>query len=397
MDIIKNERASQLDDIDWSFPNLSNSGIHSFHWYPATYLSAIPGTIIPHLTQAGDTVLDPFCGSGTTGLEAVRLGRRFIGIDTNPVALLITEAKLKFPGPRAFRAGLEQVVQDAQNVLLKEVVEHPNRNELIGWYHTETVEELTRILHSILKLEDRLIRRALLAVFSSVLKNCSSQGKHWGWVCDNVKPKPSEIIYKNAMVAFWNAALDFIQESDQSYKTALIHSRDLTREKARKTSQLLHGSCIEHLAKIEPESINAIVTSPPYYGVADYVKSQRLSFLWFDQDELARDMLGFRDFERLRLTEAGARSNRHRKNSHDQYLMFMSDFFRQCGRALKRRGYIALVVGESPSRQGTIEDLIEIANEMGLLLQSRRGRDIRSNRRRLMAKVRGEDVLIFTN
>lgn len=397
MDTTKIGHASQLDDIDWSFPNLSNSGIHSFHWYPATYISAIPGTIIPYLTKADDVVLDPFCGSGTTGLEAVRLGRKFIGIDTNPVALLISEAKLKFPGPRALKSAIERVVFDAQSVLSKENTTHPRREELLNWYHSETVEELTRLLHAVLKLEDRLIRRVLLAIFSSILKNCSSQGKHWGWVCDNVRPKANEITYKNAILTFWNASLSFVAESGQAYDAVLVHSLETTREKIRKRSKLLHGSCVEQIAQMKEGSVDAIVTSPPYYGVADYVKSQRLSFLWFDNDELARDMLGFRDFERLRATEAGARSNRHRMNSHDQYLMFMSDFFYQCRRVLKVDGFMSLVIGESPSRKGTIEDLIEIAKEAGFVLHSRRGREIKSNRRRLMAKVKGEDVLIFAN
>jgi DNA modification methylase len=62
----------------------------------ATFPPEIPETCIkasthdfkvaeyPHLSQPGDIVLDPFCGSGTTGEVALRLGRRFIGFELNP-------------------------------------------------------------------------------------------------------------------------------------------------------------------------------------------------------------------------------------------------------------------------------------------------------------------------
>ncbi len=53
------------------------------------------GRIIQASTQPGDIILDPFCGSGTTGVVANRLGRMFIGIDTVEEYLNITKARLE--------------------------------------------------------------------------------------------------------------------------------------------------------------------------------------------------------------------------------------------------------------------------------------------------------------
>lgn len=51
--------------------------------------------IIQASTVPGDIVLDPFCGSGTTGVEAVRFGRKFIGIDICEEYLQITKKRLE--------------------------------------------------------------------------------------------------------------------------------------------------------------------------------------------------------------------------------------------------------------------------------------------------------------
>ncbi|HCT8840439.1 hypothetical protein IPC744_22130 [Pseudomonas aeruginosa] len=390
------EAINQLDGIDWSFPSLANSGIHSFHWYPATYIAAIPGTLIPFFAKEGEVVLDPFCGSGTTGVEAIRLGRRFIGVDTNPVALLMTNAKLSFPDPGQLRKVIDDVIRRAESLFgMAEVPEHPRAAELLDWYHPETMNTLNRLLASIMEVKSDLFREALLSVYSGVLKNCSSQGKHWGWVCDNVKPKASEIVFKDAISAFAGAANDYLKFSKSSFDSVKVHDSGVKRADVRGRYSLFHGSCVDELRRLSPGAVDFIMTSPPYYGVADYVKSQRLTYLWFDVDELAEKNLGFRSFEALRKNEAGARSNRFRKNSHSLYMDFMRAFFAQCYRVLKNNGYMALVVGESQAREATTEILIDSAIEEGFSLSCRAERDIKQSRRRLMAKVKGEDILIL--
>lgn len=50
--------------------------------------------IIEASTQKGDLILDPFCGSSTTGVAAIRLGRRYIGIDNNIEYLELSRRRL---------------------------------------------------------------------------------------------------------------------------------------------------------------------------------------------------------------------------------------------------------------------------------------------------------------
>jgi hypothetical protein len=129
--------------------------------------------------------------------------------------------------------------------------------------------------------------------------------------------------------------------------------------------------------------------------VADYIKSQRLSLLWFDHPDLLVNGFGFSDFEQLRNREAGSRAFRHRKNSFDQYIEYMTRFFQESRKILKKDGHLALVVGESNARKATLQGLIKAALDSSLSLVYQSTRDIKQTRRRLMAKVRGEDIIIF--
>lgn len=71
---------------------------HSLHYlvsYPVSFPWTLPQFFISKYTQKGDIVLDPFCGSGTTLLEAGLSGRVALGVDSDPIAIRIARAKLQ--------------------------------------------------------------------------------------------------------------------------------------------------------------------------------------------------------------------------------------------------------------------------------------------------------------
>lgn len=66
---------------------------HELYRYPARFSPAFVGHAIEEFAPPGGLVLDPFLGGGTTAVEALARGRRFVGFDLNSLSLVLTRAK----------------------------------------------------------------------------------------------------------------------------------------------------------------------------------------------------------------------------------------------------------------------------------------------------------------
>lgn len=73
----------------WTFPSQPYRGAHS-----AVFPPELPRRCILAASQEGDTVLDPFCGSGTTCAVAKSIGRNYIGIDLNDANMSLAQARI---------------------------------------------------------------------------------------------------------------------------------------------------------------------------------------------------------------------------------------------------------------------------------------------------------------
>ena len=85
-----------LHRIDWDFYGYTTSNhLAELHWYPATFIPQLPSVLIKALTNNGDTILDPFLGTGTTTVAAAKWGRNSIGIEVDPHYFEIAEKRIR--------------------------------------------------------------------------------------------------------------------------------------------------------------------------------------------------------------------------------------------------------------------------------------------------------------
>lgn len=343
----------RLLSLDWEFKDDDTSYLtHDIHPYPAKFIPQIPAQLISYLSLRGDMILDPFGGSGTMALEALRLGRRAISVDANPIGSLIGTVKTTKLSKQEISElhELEISLKHEQSTIDEKTADLsmkyssfiPNIPNIEKWFSRVTCVELAQISYYIDKIKSQNVKNIALLALSRIVISVSFQDSETRYVSKTREVKVGEAIKK------YIDSLNFI-----------IH-------RVLRTEPYLHYGITKFITadtkKVEPElipdeSIDLIVTSPPYGNAYDYHLYHRFRLIW----------LGFNPAN-LSKIEIGSHLRHQKENSgFESYVSEMSAALQNMFRQLRSGRYAALVIGDS-IYNGQIYDSAEaIANQAKII------------------------------
>lgn len=317
--------ASKLGTVSWDFADArTNGGRHGIHPYPAKFIPQIPRALIELLHPGDDSsVLDPFCGSGTTLVEAWFAGLPSVGIDLSPLATLIAKVKTT-----ALRAPLEPVARKACQFARKRVeagrVSVPPIPRVDHWFQKHIQQALAALVAEINRVPDRDVRDALKVALSSIIVRVSNQESDTRYAAIDKAVTPESVWngFERAAATIGEALADISSGHPHQRPRAHILTKDLLT--------------------VGPEEVGAgvglVVTSPPYPNAYEYWLYHKYRMYWLGMDPVA-----------VREREIGARPHYFKKHHQtaDDFERQMGRCFRLLSQVMQRGAFACFVVGRS--------------------------------------------------
>ena len=245
---------------------------HSLHPYPAKFPPQLPHSILEKFGRPGDIVFDPFCGSGTTLVEARLLGYDAIGVDVNGLSTLLSKVKatpLATDEVKQAKLFIAEITDDELRwqfdrpaIVVKEIEGRDH------WFQYNVAEEITFILQRIESIESQNVKDFFKIVLSSIIVRVSNQESDTRFAAKN----------KNIPNNFTLAL--FVKRSGEYLKRIVKFSKEVVKE----TSLQVINADSRHLTMIPSESVDIIITSPPYANTYDYYLYHKFRKRWLDLD-----------------------------------------------------------------------------------------------------------------
>jgi SAM-dependent methyltransferase len=303
---------------------------HSFHAYPARVHAALVRVVIEEFSQPGELVADPFCGSGTTLVEAFAAGRRAFGADVNGVAALLARQKSRRTSD-VWRARLV----DAAGRIAGRAASAAARGdggggapvpaELRGVFEPQVWRELDALGRAINGERDAGRHLALMLVLSSLLTKLSRR-----------EAETSTRTRERHLARGFAARL--FSDRAEELATGLAALAAAAGARAPSIAPPVIALADARRLPLRSASVALVVTSPPYAGTYDYARIQ----------ELRARLIGVR-LDAAARHEIGARVGAAR-DPKAALAAFRSEFgeaLAEIARVLTPRGRAVVIVGDS--------------------------------------------------
>lgn len=274
-------------------------GMHSFHRYYGKLIPAIPRAYIRNFTEEEDIVFDPFSGSGTVALEAKYLNREFVGVEINPLSVMISKVKTENYDIECLNSlydHLKELVYSDNNIVNDEEVPFCiNRDH---WFKNYVQHDLVKIERNIpIAVEDvieslkeqKKYTNFLYGVLSAIIKQVSNS--------DTMHVFPGISKRMRKLEAEGKININVFETYFRCLKKRISYVEEL--ENKNKIPTIINDDSAKVDLSIYNDKIDLIVTNPPYISSVRYAETLKLELYWMEVTknqkeycDLSKSMIG---------------------------------------------------------------------------------------------------------
>lgn len=372
--------------------------LHAIHAFAAKFPAQLPRYFIEGLSEPGEVVLDPMAGSGSTPLEGWLAGRRVVGVDLDPLAARQCRAKTTWVDPGVVEETGQRVLANARRRAEVDCPLDTFRGDLDAatgafldyWFLPEAQAELAALALEVREETDSVLRNLLEVLFSATIVTKSGGVSR---ARDLAHSRPHRVADKQPRSPF-RMFENQIRQASRAFAAAPGPGSESGNFIAADSRDL----------PLADNSVDLIVTSPPYANALDYMRAHKFSLVWLGQRVgklgnlrgryIGAERQSAREAESLpdtaqRAIAALSEIDRPRSRVLARYLSEMRQAIEEMHRVIRPGRAVIIVVGPSTMRGqriATQDYLAGIAEQVGFGVLGVPKRDLDRDKRMMPAR-----------
>ncbi len=371
--INNNSENKKLLDIE---KNENRLPMHSFHRYYGKLIPAIPSTFIKKYTMENDLVFDPFAGSGTTAVESIKLNRNFLGLEINPIAQKIAIVKTNNLNKEKLYELNEKLMYIIKNSSFDiNDNDFPYVQNREHWFKDFVQHDLIIIRKAIdnlfakektlSELKKQEYKDFYLMTISAILRNVSN--------ADTMHVFPGISKRMRRLEAEGKIHIDVFSSFERAIKKRAGYYG--FNDGSCNAKIILGDSSNIELSSYK-ETVDLIVTNPPYISSVRYIETLKLEMYWMEYltsseeySKLAHLMLGNDRMSKCEYDNVGHTGYKEIDEQIDAMLLLdkksakiIENFFKQMEKViesmsvvLKKHGKVVIKISDSKIKKTKIE------------------------------------------
>lgn len=240
--------------------------VHGFCTYPAMMVPKMQREILQVCLEQSENkhlkLLDPFAGSGTILVEGMLQGLDIVGIDINPLAVLLCKVKTTIIDPKVLKQHTNNIAHEINQLKVSQI-EHHSFDGIEKWFTHQAITDLTILRNAIIKDGDINIRRFFWATFCEVIRIVSNSRD-----CTyklHIKEKSDIDGYDKDAINLFLKTLSFNVDKYLTFYNKLKSTGKLKKDglSYKGKIKIVLGDSISYLNHTK-QKFDLILTSPPY-------------------------------------------------------------------------------------------------------------------------------------